>query len=119
MARALVIPVTGPLTDLEVPRTGSLEVLQQAVGGGLIQTLTLPDFIDPDALANGIVNEEGKIIGLPENRRATDFMVPGVGLFFGDYITGPFILIGFRDGEWTDVPDRVAARARLIEQEAG
>jgi hypothetical protein len=53
--------------------------------------------------------------------RATDFMVPGVGLHYGDYIAGPLVLAGF-DPETGDnaseVPDGVERRARLIEREA-
>jgi hypothetical protein len=52
--------------------------------------------------------------------RATDVMVPGAGLFWGDYIAGPLLLCGFdaRTGEHVDLSEPVIARARLIEREA-
>ena len=57
---------------------------------------------------------------LRPNMRATDFMVPGVGLFPGDYIAGPFLLCGFdvNTGEHGELPAEVIERARLIESEA-
>jgi Domain of unknown function (DUF3846) len=116
MAHAIVIPVEGPV--FEVDLDGSLDQLQGHVGG-FIQALPLPEFIDPKGRATGYVHEEGKY-ECPPNMRATDFMVPGVGLFWGDWIAGPLVLCGFdpAKGENTDVPEGVVARARLIEREA-
>jgi hypothetical protein len=121
---ALVVPVAGPLVEVElVPDAGSgratLTQLQELVGG-MIEALPLPDFIAGADAATAYVNEEGKLVGLEPNMRATDFMVPGVGLFWNDYIAGPFVLCGFdpRTGEHAELPAPVAARARLIEQEA-
>ena len=123
MHKALVIPVEGPITEIEVgrPGGGDLAVLQEHVGG-LIQALPLPDFIRDADKATGYVNEEGKFEpDCKPNMRATDFMVPGVGLFFGDYIAGTFILAGFnpRNGTHAELPQSVIDRARLIEREAG
>lgn len=114
---AIVIPVEGPIREIELD--GTLEQLQSAVGG-LIQALPLPQFADPDDRATAYVNEEGKLTGWEPNMRATDFMVPGVGLFFGDYIAGPMVLCGFdpRRGEHAELPKAVVNRARLIEREA-
>jgi hypothetical protein len=58
---------------------------------------------------------------LEPNMRATDFLVPGVGLFPGDYVAGPLLLVGFdpASGEHEDVPEGVEKRLRLIEREAG
>jgi hypothetical protein len=66
-------------------------------------------------------NEDGKGLGLPLNGRATDFLVPGVGLFFGDYVAGDAVLIGFdaADGTHQDVPPGSRSRIELITQEAG
>lgn len=114
---ALVIPVCGPVQTVELD--GTLSQLQSLVGG-FIQALPLPEFIDADEGATVYVNEEGKFEAEP-NMRATDFMVPGIGLMFGDWIAGPMIVCGFdpRRGEHADLPLAVAQRVRLIEREAG
>jgi Domain of unknown function (DUF3846) len=101
--------------------TDGLEQMQELVAG-LIQALPIPEFIDPSGRSTAYVNEEGKMIGLEPNMRATDFMVPGVGLFWGDFIAGDFLLVGFdpRRGEHTThLPQSVADRVRLIESESG
>lgn len=76
--------------------------------------------MDPDERATAYVNEEGKLVGLEPNMRATDFLVPGVGLFWGDYIAGSLVLAGFdvRTGRHRELPESVVRRARLIECEA-
>lgn len=114
--KALLIPVEGPVETIELD--GTLAQLQKLVDG-MIEALPLPDFIDPQGEATSYVNEEGKFTQQP-NMRATDFMVPGVGLFMGDYIAGPFLICGFdaRQGEHAELPDGIEARVRLIEREA-
>lgn len=118
---ALVIPVEGPLEEVELSEP-SLEQLQGLVGG-LIEALPLPGFIAGAEYATAYINEEGKLLGNTNeiNRRATDFMVPGVGVHYGDYIGGSFVLCGFdpRTGTHRELPEPVIARARLIEREAG
>jgi hypothetical protein len=117
--RALVIPVRGPVETIEL--NGGLEQLH-AIVGGLVQALPLPEAIDRDQRATVYINEEGKLDpDAKPNMRATDFMVPGVGLFLGDYIVGPMIVAGFdpRTGEHTELPPAVERRVRLIEREAG
>jgi hypothetical protein len=115
---ALLVPVAGPMETIELD--GSLGQLQGLVGG-LIQAIPLPNSIDPEGTASAYVNEEGHLIGLEPNMRATDFMVPGSGIFFGDWIAGPFILCGFDPirGKHAQLPEPVIRRARLIESEAG
>lgn len=120
MTRSLVIPVAGSLYYLDLPiRHSGLDALQQAVEG-YVEMIRLPRFVDPDGSAAAFINEEGKYTQ-PPNMRATDFMVPGVGLFWGDHIAGPMVLVGVDSttGENVDVPQRVAERAYLIEREAG
>jgi Domain of unknown function (DUF3846) len=115
----LVIPVSGPVE--EVILDGGLEQLQDLVEG-MIEALPIPDFIDPSGRSGAYCNEEGHLVGLEFNGRATDFMVPGSGIFWGDYIAGPFLLVGFdpRTGEHTShLPKSVVDRVRLIESEAG
>lgn len=114
---ALLIPVEGPLE--EVVLDGGLEQLQEIVGG-MIQALPLPPFITNADRATAYINEEGKLIDLAVNYRATDFMVPGAGMMPGDYIVGPFLLCGFdpMTGTHRELPHAVVRRARLIEDEA-
>jgi hypothetical protein len=117
--QAIVIPASGPIEIIELDDT--LEQLQGIVGG-LIQALPVPDFICPGGRATVYVNEEGKYDpDCAPNMRATDFLVPGVGLFWGDFIAGPMIVAGFdpRTGNHAPLPEAVEQRIRLIEQEAG
>jgi hypothetical protein len=95
--RAVVIPVEGPVMSLDLPDSGSaLDVLQSAVGG-MIEALPFPGFDD----VTTYVNEEGKFTCLDDdgnvevNLRATALMKPGIGLFPGDFIAGPFVIAGF------------------------
>jgi hypothetical protein len=97
--RAVVVPVEGPVTPLEIPDEGSaLDVLQSAVGG-MIEALPFP--YKEGEKATCYVNEEGKYTCLDDegnvevNLRATARMKPGVGLFRGDFIAGPFVVAGF------------------------
>jgi uncharacterized protein DUF3846 len=119
--RALVIPVEGPLYEIELTNDvdRDLAVLQEAVGGH-IEGVPLPSFIGGHERAIAYVNEDGKFYAKP-NMRATDFMVPGVGLHVGDYIAGNLVLCGanVRTGDHAELPAPVVARARLIEEEAG
>lgn len=117
--RALVIPVEGPVREVQVPQESGLGVLQELVGG-YIEALPLPEFVNPDGRATAYVHAEGKFEGAGPNMRATDFMVPGIGLFMGDHIAGPMVLMGFDPevGVNEDVPDAVVRRVRLIEREA-
>jgi hypothetical protein len=120
--KALVIPVSGPLEEVDLPDEDSqLAKLQQLVAGN-IEAVVVPGFIEGAEKATAYVNEDGKFLeSCPPNMRATDFMVPGVGMFMGDYVAGTFVLCGFdpSTGEHADLPAPVIARARLIESEAG
>jgi hypothetical protein len=116
---ALVIPVEGPVQTVELD--GTLAQLQLLVGG-LIQALPLPEFICPRDDATAYVNEDGKYApACTPNMRATDFLAPGVGLFWGDYVAGPMVVCGFdpRTGRHAPLPPGVEARVRLIDHEAG
>ena len=118
--KALVIPVEGPVRELELGGENDLAVLQEVVGG-LIQAVPLPDFIGDNERATLYVNEEGKFSGDKPNMRATDFMVPGIGLFWGDYVAGDAVVAGFNPGkgEHAELPEKVERRVRLVEREAG
>jgi hypothetical protein len=122
--KALVIPSEGPLVEVElVPNDDGSSLAQlQALVGGYIQALPLPEFIPGSDYATAYINEEGKFDpDCKPNMRATDFFVPGIGLMHGDYIAGAVVLCGFDPevGENRDVPQAVIDRARLIESEAG
>lgn len=103
-----------------IPQDDMLKSLQGIVGG-YIEAVPLPSFISGAGEATAYINEEGKYLdNCKTNMLATDFMVPGVGLFPGDYIAGPFVLVGFdiTTGEHTpDLPDGVKNRVRIIERE--
>jgi hypothetical protein len=118
MVTGLLVPVQGPLVEIELD--GTLAQLQQLVGG-YIEAVPLPEFIAGWDAATSYVNGEGKLVGLAANLRATDYLVPGAGLFWGDYVAGPFLLCGFDPdrGEHAELPEPVIRRARLIEREAG
>lgn len=120
--KALLIPIEGPLQDLDLDLNSneSLTTMQQLVGG-YIQAIPLPSFIDGSAAATCYMDEEGKYKPDQQpNMRATDFLVPGTGLLWGDYISGPLLLCGFdpMTGTHRDIPQGVVDRARLIEKEA-
>lgn len=125
--RALVIPVYGDVYEIQVGDSGSsLTTLQEAVGG-FIEAVPIPEFVKDAHRATAYVNEEGKYTclwqdGSPQvNWRATDFMVPGIGLQPGDYIVGPLVLTGFdpQTGSTAKLPDSVERRVKLIVREAG
>jgi hypothetical protein len=123
MPNAILIGIESmEVVELAPDRDGGplLRQLQELVGG-LIEALPIPDFVTDADRATAYVNEEGKMVGLPVNWAATDFMVPGVGLAFGDVIAGPMLLAGFdpRTGTHRDLPPGVAKRARLIASERG
>lgn len=114
----LVIPVAGPLVELH--DDPDLDKLQQLVGGD-IEAVPLPPFLgDAADHSTAYINDAGKDVE-PPNMRATDFFVPGIGLFMGDYIAGPLVLLGFdpESGGHERLPKKVIDRARLIEREAG
>lgn len=116
---ALVIPVDGPVYEIQIDPAGDLTTLQ-AVVDGYIEALRIPHFVKDADLATAYVNDEAHIRATAANMRATDFMVPGIGLHFGDYIAGPMILAGFNPatGNHADLPPAVIDRVKLIEDEA-
>lgn len=125
--QALVIPVQGPVYEIRVGDTaGDLASLQEAVGG-FIEAVPVPRFVKGAHTATAYINEDGKYTCLNEdgnvavNYRATDFMVPGIGLGWGDFIAGPMVLCGFdpTTGDHAVLPRAVVDRVRLIESEAG
>lgn len=116
----LLIPVDGPVVEIDLTSADNLEALQAAVGGW-IEPIVVPSFIPGADRSTVYVNEEGKILGLEPNMRATDFLVPGFGIAFGDVIRGPMVVTGFDPvtGDTAELPGAVRRRVRKIEQEAG
>lgn len=103
----LIIPADASKpTHLSAVEPG-LELFQELVGGWIEQ---LPGRVAPGVEGHSwlaYVNEEGKIIGLPVNDRATAFMHSVGGIYPWDTINGNMIIIG--DGgeegvEYADVP---------------
>lgn len=95
--RVLKVELGRPTEEITIPNT--LEAFQAAVGG-YIEVLDL----DSDAVL--VCNEEGKLIGLPANRRIGD-----------DIIAGTFLVTGSADGEFCSLSDEDAAHyAKEFEQ---
>lgn len=78
-----------PPKEMTIPHT--LEVFQNTVGGSI-------EILDLDSDACLVCNEEGKLIGLPANRR--------IG---GDIIAGTFLIVGAADGDLCSLSDDAAA----------
>lgn len=102
--RGILIPADDALdvrsVELDSIDGSTLASLQRLVGG-LIEALPYPD---DRAGLTAYVNEEGKILNLPWNARATILMRPV--LFTRDYIAGDLVITGFdpREGETIDLP---------------
>ena len=112
--QAYVIPVEGPMQVLELPDQGSgYELIKAALGGGWLEAVPFR----PDARVSCYVDEEGKLKGLPINRRATDMMIGSIS--YGDYIAGPMIVTGFdpSTGDTIDLP-QLPHKMRLVLKEA-
>jgi hypothetical protein len=121
--QALVVPAEGPIEQIRLREVAdsALAHLQELVGGD-IEAVPLPDFITGYDATTAYINGEGKFNpDCKPNMRATDFFVPGVGLFYGDYIAGTMVLVGFdaRTGKHRrKLPEGVTKRIHLIAREA-
>jgi hypothetical protein len=88
----------------------------QAIVGGLIQPVPMPRAREGGDI---IVNEEGKLIGLPFNSIATDVALLAGSIPFTDAIVGDALVIGpVRDGSMTDVTDAQRAMIERVAREA-
>lgn len=110
--KALLISADGETTDLDVPESGHLGWLQGHVGGYI-------EFVDLGLAGSLVVNEEGKLHGLPRNRLATWLASPR--LWGGDYIAGAAVLVGPVDdnGDFTSAPFETVEVAKRMEVVAG
>lgn len=77
----------------------------QAFVGGFVEALEFKDGAD------ALINEEGKIKGLPYNPLATALcQMFEIGLADWDFINGPMLITGpVTDGDWPDVTEKMIA----------
>lgn len=122
MMRALVIPVDGPVRVVDMEEGAWLAQAQEVVGG-LVQPVELNLRLLRGPLAGRwptevYVNEDAA--GLRPNMRATDYVVPGVSILWGDCLCGDVLVCGFDParGVHRDVCPAAERRARLVESEA-
>lgn len=90
----------------EVVEFTTFEQVQEAVGG-TVTHMPLHDHIREQlkiGLVDVLLNDEGKDV-LPVNAEVTKLNAEG--LFWGDYICGPAVLCGERNGGWLDVPAKL------------
>ena len=91
MKRAILVPAVGEAHEVQIPERGEgeLDALQRLVGGWI-------EVVPTDALTV-YCNEEGKIIPLPPNYRATNAF--GSELQPGDILAGDVVVLGELDDE--------------------
>lgn len=108
--KGLLIPVAGPINDVQI-EGDMLDGLQSLVGG-MIQSIPFRSAIGDRSDVAPYFNEEGKILNLMPNPRATALLAPG--MFPNDYIAGDLVLVGFDDetGEERDIPESFVAELR-------
>lgn len=102
MKRAVLVPAVGEAHEVQIPERGEGELheLQRLVGGWI-------EYVPTDALTV-YCNEEGKIIPLPPNYRATNAF--GSELQPGDILAGDVVVLGELDdeGDTTGLTDEQA-----------
>jgi Domain of unknown function (DUF3846) len=91
MAKAVVIKTDGTKSVTDFNRSTEYNVIKQAVGGWL-------ESIHLDNDLTLYINEEGKLLGLPQNPIATAFFASYYGLH-QDVIVGDVIFVGGVDEE--------------------
>ncbi|WP_448812149.1 DUF3846 domain-containing protein [Agromyces bauzanensis] len=101
----LLVPVEGPVQVIE-PGADSGDTLRKAVGGWF-------ECVGLEAGLDMWLNEEGKLEGLPHNRRAQGLWDATFGAGT-DYIVGPAVLSGGVDDEGDTLPLDAATIAGLV-----
>lgn len=92
--KVIKISSNDTVQDMDIP--SGLESLQGQVGGYI-------QFIDLRQGVSMVMNEEGKLMGLPANRIATEIFTEAFGP--SDIIVGDVLLVGVdSEGETTDLP---------------
>lgn len=109
--KTLIIPADGSEVRWEDPAKIDLDYLSDIVGG-LIEAVDIDFPSDPGDQATMYLNEEGKLIGLPRNVRATRLAKRYSGIGLTDYIAGTIVMVGAVDaeGEETGLNPRVRAQ---------
>ena len=114
---AVKIPADGTKPATIVDEELDLRYLQEAVGG-MIEAVNIERVLTDTGTktvdATVFVNEEGKLIGLPVNPRATDLCALKIGGWIHDVINGDVIVVGppGPEGEETPCPKKVIAIIR-------
>lgn len=105
--KAIVIPADGTQPARVVDDNITLEFMQGVVGG-YIETVPIYEVLTDSGRkhveADLFVNEEGKLIGLPLNPRATDLAALTIGGWVHDVIKGDVIVTGQPDDEGRNTP---------------
>lgn len=110
MTKVIVIPADLN-TPVRVDNLGGLEDYQRTVGGD-IETIAYLEDVVP------YFNEEGKLLGLEKNARATAILA--FNMFPDDYIAGDCIFAGFDGdtGEDLDIQDETATYLQMTATKA-
>jgi hypothetical protein len=111
--KGIIIPAdpTESIKRVEFAEDKALPAMHEAVGG-FIEALATPEMLGPEAAA--YIHDEGKIIGLPSNHRAT--ILFGEVLRPGDYIAGNMIVIGCdAEGETISIPEIAVTALEQLE----
>lgn len=91
---AIVLHVDSTEEPVDIDRGAELETLQGIVGGYIEAVAGNPDYT-----LTFWINEEGKLLGLPPNRRATLLWWRAFPQMIGrDILCGPAVLTGGPDG---------------------
>jgi hypothetical protein len=104
MAKGIFIPVDG---QAKLVAVGELDSLKELVGGWI-------EYIHIDADHHGYVNEEGRLLGLPPNLRAT--LLWQESGHFSDCLVGPLIILGSRNAKGRNNGDDHDVKAAMIEK---
>jgi hypothetical protein len=112
--KAVIVPADSQSPAQVVDAQLTLDYLQGVVGG-LIEAVHLDQVLTDsgrrDVDATVFLNEEGKLIGLPVNPRATDLCALAIGGWVLDVICGDVIVVGppGPEGEETPCPDEIVS----------
>lgn len=103
MPKAMIIPAD-EAQPVRFEELSGLEAMQKVVGGYIELVPMTLNIAGTQHEVSLFCNEEGKLEGLPLNRRATQ--MAGRNLRPGDYLAGDVFLTGAPDddGNETDVP---------------
>lgn len=108
---ALMVPADDTAAVTLGPIDPSVAGISRAVGGGIPEEVWFPDLA---TVAH--CDSDGKVNGLPNNRRATqilDLLMPG--LAHDDALGGDVVITGYRSGGYLcDVPSEVLDRSRVV-----